>query len=169
MPGTHDYEMGGMEPEQSGTVTPEECEGIGDMLWGIPVMLAGDHLEPPLKMRSAWDKALCRYCNKKGIDPEDYLFDELPLLVATAQIGLYMKKAHKVHKGDKLELSGGRTSGFDSTTGYSEDHTEVEKKPATHDGASGTNLPEELTEGDKNGNEKQDVDAGFVGAISIDP
>ena len=153
-PGSPDYMMGGVTLEQEGIISAEECEDVGDMIWGIPVMLGGEYLEPPERMRRAWEKALCRYCNKKGIDPEDYMFDELPLLVATAQIGLFMKKAHKTHKAEKKEYvpKEHEKTGFDTGKGVTDvvheiEPQETEKFTGTaSSGGGGDNLPEEETE-----------------------
>ena len=152
--GTPEYGMGGVTAEQEGIISAEDCEDIGDMIWGIPVMLGGEYLEPPERMRKAWDKALCRYCNKKGIDPDDYIFDELPLLVATAQIGLFLKKAHKDHKAEKKEYipPSHEKTGFDTGKGVSDvvhsiEPQEVEKFSGTaSSGSGGDNLPDEEME-----------------------
>jgi len=150
-PGAPGYDMGGAPPEQEGIISTDECEDIGDILWGLPVMFVGEHMEPPERMRKAWDKALCRYCNKKGIDPDEYIFDELPLLVATAQIGLFMKKAYKDHKADKKTPvpPAHETTGFDTGKGVTGVVREIEPQVTekfagtASSGGGGDNLPEE--------------------------
>jgi len=93
--------MGGefvVQPEEQ--FTEEDCIEISDMFWNTPGMLAGDHLTPDPVHVTKFGKALYKYCVKKNIDPNDFIFDEMPLLITGGKIATSMWRAHKSHKGD---------------------------------------------------------------------
>ena len=63
---------------------------LPDMLWGLP---ARDE-----KKIEIFNKALINYCNKKGIDVSEYLFDELGLVLSGIPLVISIKKDLDVKK-----------------------------------------------------------------------
>jgi len=99
-------DFGGDFSEPSAEVfTMEDAEDFSEMIWNMPAMFMGDHLEPdPAKLKK-FSRELYKYCSKKGIDPSEYLFDELPLMMVGGTMGLTMWRAHKDHKnGDSHDV-----------------------------------------------------------------
>lgn len=95
-----DENFGGDFSEQPEEFSIEDAEDFSEMIWNMPAMFLGEHLEPdPAKLKK-FSRELHKYCSKKGIDPSEYMFDELPLMMVGGTMGLTMWKAHKDHKKD---------------------------------------------------------------------
>ena len=80
------------------TMDDAECLSLSMMVWNLPAMIYGEHLERTEKQVRPFARELCIYCNNKNINPRDYLFDEFGLLVATMVIGSGLWKDQKDHK-----------------------------------------------------------------------
>jgi hypothetical protein len=75
--------------------TEDDCMFMSEALWSLPGIILDKIPEPdPVKLRK-WNAVFFKYCLKKGINPYDLLFDELPLIIATAGIAAPMWKAYK--------------------------------------------------------------------------
>lgn len=67
----------------SGEDTAFLCEAAFDL---IPRFIWKELPKRTPEQLGSFNTALVRYCNKKGIDPNDYLFDELGIVIAGAII-----------------------------------------------------------------------------------
>lgn len=152
-PGTPGYEMGSVEPQEE-LITEERMLGIvRTFLVTTPNLFKRPWLAAPDDELLPFVHELTLYCNAHDISPEDYLGDWFPLAITGVAVGAGVLERHRTHKKETGAV-GKKDKNFDSSTGYSEDHTPVEKKGTEYDSASGTNLPEEeYKEDDKNGNE----------------
>jgi hypothetical protein len=75
--------------------TEDDCMFMSEALWSLPGIILDKIPDPdPVKLRK-WNAVFFKYCLKKGINPYDLLFDELPLIIATAGIAAPMWKAYK--------------------------------------------------------------------------
>jgi len=87
------------------------------------------------------------YCQRHEIDPSEYVGDWLPLAITAVPLAagiIERDRAHKRAVRRGLEISSTRSRDFDSSTGYSEPYTPVEKKTTKYDtGEGGDALPEE--------------------------
>jgi hypothetical protein len=76
-------------------LTEEDCLFLSEALWSLPNLIIDRVPVPnPEKVRK-WNAQLFRYCVRKGINPYDYIFDELPLVLATAALAGEMWKGYK--------------------------------------------------------------------------
>jgi hypothetical protein len=81
--------------------TEDDCMFMSEALWSLPGIILDKIPEPdPVKLKK-WNAVFFRYCLKKGINPYDLLFDELPLIIATAGIAAPMWKAYKANAPPK--------------------------------------------------------------------
>ena len=85
----------GVETE---AVSLEDCEDLSQMMWNLPSMLMGDHLERTPDQTAPFARQLHKYCCKKGIDPNEYMFDEFGLIVSAGVIAMGLKRDHDAHK-----------------------------------------------------------------------
>lgn len=86
----------GEAPEQNGTPpvstdqTEEDLMLLSVSLWSMPSLIF-KKLEPLSEEQiKGWNRQFYLYCQKKGIDPFDYLFDELGILMSTLTLGIGM-------------------------------------------------------------------------------
>ena len=63
-------------------VTEEEMMDFTAALFSLPTIVWDKIPQRTTKQLTPFNRALYIYCNKKGIDPYDYFFDEFPLLLA---------------------------------------------------------------------------------------
>jgi len=63
----------------------------------MPAMIFQDIPEPEEEDLDTFNHQLYRYCVRKNIDPFDYFFDELPLLMATITMGGRMYKGYNIN------------------------------------------------------------------------
>lgn len=89
------------QPEPDVPITFEECRDVSFMVINIPSMFGFKHLERTEEEITPFAKELQKYCERKGIDPRDYFFDEMGILLAGGALLGGMYRDHKAHKGDK--------------------------------------------------------------------
>ena len=68
------------------TFTKEDAVFLAQMIWAIPPSVFGEYMEPNPKLVKSWGEQLFVYCEKKGINLGDYLFDELGIVMATGML-----------------------------------------------------------------------------------
>lgn len=89
-PGTESTEKGPGVPAPTINVgyvpdyTEEELLFLSESLWGIPGMFFEKLPERNPEKIKKWNHHLYLYCVKKGINPFEYVADELPLVIITA-------------------------------------------------------------------------------------
>jgi len=86
----------GPGPAAAEAFTEDDCLFLSEALWSLPGILVDRIPQPDPGKLQKWNSVLFRYCVKKGINPFDYLFDELPLIIATAGLAAPMWKAYQV-------------------------------------------------------------------------
>jgi len=85
----------GPGPAAAEVFTEDDGLFLSEALWSLPGIIFDRIPEPdPVKLRK-WNGVFYRYCLKKGINPFEILFDELPLVIATAGLAAPMWKAYK--------------------------------------------------------------------------
>jgi hypothetical protein len=91
----------GPGPAAAEAFTEEDCLFMSEALWALPSVVWDRVPSPdPVKLRK-WNGIFFKYCVKKGINPFDYLFDELPLIIATAGLAAPMWKGFKATEPPK--------------------------------------------------------------------
>ena len=140
IPGSPEYEMGGVEPQEE-LITEERMLGIvRTFLVTTPTMFKRPWLAAPDDELLPFVHELTLYCNNHDIDVSEYIGDWFPLAITGVAVGAGVLERHRTHKKEHTEE---KKKDFDSSTIVQEDHTPVEKKLAVRDESSGTNLPEE--------------------------
>ena len=144
-------------------MSDDECLSLSMMVWNMPSMIYGQHLERTEAQVRPFARELCIYCNNKGINPRDYLFDEFGLLLATLVIGGGLWKEQKAHKrNNKPAASDGvqKTKKSVKNVGLGvhdvvsgEEHKPVVEQRETNPahGSGGDNLPDEVPFTDTHG------------------
>ncbi len=77
---------------------------ISETLWGLPTTFLTKLNPVDGKKVKNWNHQLFLYCQRKNLNPFDYFFDELGLIIATMAIGsdLYKDYSQKYgHSEDK--------------------------------------------------------------------
>ena len=80
------------------TFTKEDAVFFAQMIWGIPPAIMGDYLTVDEKLIKNWGEQLFSYCERKGINLYDYVFDELGLIMSTGVIAASMTAKYQAHK-----------------------------------------------------------------------
>jgi len=78
--------------------TQEDVDNLCEMIIGIPALIVGDHLIRTKAQMQPFARQLYLYCQKKGINPMDYFFDELGLVLAGGVLVRGMWDDHKKEK-----------------------------------------------------------------------
>ena len=107
-----------------------------------PAIIRKPWLAAPEEELTPFIHELTIYCRNHDIDPSEYVGDWLPLAVTGAGVGAGILARNRAHKkgGGEDEI---KKKGFDSTTGFSEPYTPVEKKESEYEeGQGGDSLPE---------------------------
>ena len=89
------------EPEPEVALTFEECRDVSVMIINLPSMFGMKHLERTEEEITPFAKELHKYCERKGIDPRDYFFDEMGILLTGGALLGGMYRDHKEHKTEK--------------------------------------------------------------------
>ena len=76
-------------------LTEEDCLFLSEALWSLPNLIVDRVPVPNHDKLVKWNAQLFRYCVRKGINPYDYIFNELPLVLATAALAGGMWKGYK--------------------------------------------------------------------------
>lgn len=98
-------------PEQQVQPSVENIEGdlmlLSSGIWSMPGMIFNRLTPLSEEQVKGWNRQLYLYCQKKGIDPFTYLFDELGLLLSTVTLGagIFRDYQDKYPKNQKRELT----------------------------------------------------------------
>ncbi len=76
--------------------TEEDLLFLTSAIWSLPNVIWERVPVPNADKLAKWNYQFYRYCVKKGINPYDYLFDELPLVIATVAVAGDMWKEYKL-------------------------------------------------------------------------
>jgi len=79
-------------------LTEKDCIELVMLTVNIPGMFGKPHLERTEAQCTPFGRQLHRYCQKKGIDPSDWVFDEFGLVVTGAGLVGGMYADHKAFK-----------------------------------------------------------------------
>ena len=109
------------QPEAEEPVTMEDCLDVTMMVVNIPAMFGMSHLERDDAACRPFAKALSKYCNKKGIDPNDWIFDEAPLLIAGGGLLGGMYRDHKEYRAEHPK--GGKKNKVDVGSGVEDSYS----------------------------------------------
>lgn len=74
-------------------VVRSACQ-LPSMVWGAHLIRTEDQIKPVAA-------AFTHYCKRKSIDPLDYFFDELPLIIAGGSLLIGMKRDHTTWKEEQ--------------------------------------------------------------------
>ena len=85
------------------TFTKEDAKFFAQMIWGIPPAVMGDYMEVDDKLVTQWGLQLFSYCERKGLNLYDYMFDELGLVMSTGVIAASLAAKYKAHKKEEKE------------------------------------------------------------------
>ena len=83
--------------------TKEDARFFGQMIWNIPPAILGDYMQVDEKLVNQWSDQLFSYCERKGLNLYDYMFDELGLVMSTGVITASLVTKYKVHKKEEEE------------------------------------------------------------------
>lgn len=78
--------------------TKKDVEDLCEALINLPAIAFGDHLIRTEAQIKPFAKQLYIYCKRKGIDPRDYIFDEIPLIISAGVLARGMWNDHLKHK-----------------------------------------------------------------------
>ena len=95
------------QPQPSVENAEEDLMLLSSGIWSMPGMIF-NRLEPLSEEQvKGWNRQLYLYCQKKGIDPFSYLFDEFGLLLSTVTLGagIFRDYQDKYPKNQKRELT----------------------------------------------------------------
>ena len=102
IPHVEQDEKGNQQAPQA-TFTKEDAVFFAQMIWGIPPAVMGDYLTVDEKLIKNWGEQLFSYCERKGINLYDYVFDELGLIMSTGVIATSMAAKYRTHKKELKE------------------------------------------------------------------
>jgi hypothetical protein len=71
----------------------------------LPHLFFSKLAKPPDEMVKSINSSFLRYCNKKGINPSEYIFDEMELCLGLAQVFIFYKESYdKEYPKKKKEI-----------------------------------------------------------------
>lgn len=76
---------------------------FAQMIWNMPPAIFGDYMQVNEKLVATFGEQLFSYCERKGLNPYDYLFDELGIVLATGAICMDLGMKYKAHKKEEEE------------------------------------------------------------------
>jgi hypothetical protein len=88
------------QPEAEAAVTFEECRDVTMMIVNIPGMFGMSHLARDERQCAPFAKELHKYCERKGLDPRDWFFDEFGMCLTGFGLVGGMWRDHKEYKAD---------------------------------------------------------------------
>lgn len=91
----------GGEPDLNipeGDLTEKDCIELTMICVNIPGMFGNPHLERTVEQCTPFGRQLHRYCQKKGIDPSDWVFDEFGLVITGVGLVGGMWADHKTYR-----------------------------------------------------------------------
>lgn len=80
-----------------------DAKFFSDMIWAIPPSIFGDYMTPNDAAVKNFGEQLFTYCERKGLNPYSYLFDELGLVLATGAICADLGVKYRKHKKELEE------------------------------------------------------------------
>ena len=80
-----------------------DAKFFSDMIWAIPPSIFGDYMTPNDAAVKNFGEQLFTYCERKGLNPYSYLFDELGLVLATGAICADLGVKYREHKKELEE------------------------------------------------------------------
>ena len=80
------------------TFSKEDAKFFGDLIWNIPEAIFGEYMTVDQKLKTNWSLQFFSYCERKGLDPYSYMFDELGLVLATGVIATNLAAKYRTHK-----------------------------------------------------------------------
>ena len=86
------------QPEPVAAVTFDECRDVTMMIVNIPGMFGMSHLARDEQQCSPFAKELQKYCERKGLDPRDWFFDEFGMCLTGFGLVGGMWRDHKAYK-----------------------------------------------------------------------
>ena len=91
------------QKEVQTTFTKEDAKFFAQMIWNIPPAILGDYMQVDEKLVAQWGLQLFSYCERKGVNLYDYMFDELGLVMSTGVIAASLAAKYKTHKKEEEE------------------------------------------------------------------
>ena len=88
------------EAEPEAAVTLDECKDVTMMIVNIPGMFGMSHLTRDEQQCAPFAKELHKYCERKGLDPRDWFFDEFGMCLTGFGLVGGMWKDHKEYKAE---------------------------------------------------------------------
>lgn len=104
------------------TLTLEECKDVTVMIVNIPSMFGMGHLQRSEEQCAPFAKELHKYCEKKGLDPRDWFFDEFGMVMTGFGLIGGMYRDHKDHKREGKKNT---PPSVDTGTGVQDSYTVV--------------------------------------------
>ena len=80
-----------------------DAKFFSDMIWAIPPSIFGDYMTPNDAAVKNFGEQLFTYCERKGLNPYSYLFDELGLVLATGAMCADLSVKYRKHKKELEE------------------------------------------------------------------
>lgn len=105
---------GGTQEDAEGTFDEPQAEDFEDFteddvmfistsVWTLPALISEDIPSPDDHDLQQFNHHLYRYCKRKGINPFDYLFDELPLALAAITMGGKMYNGYQINHQKRIQ------------------------------------------------------------------
>lgn len=94
------------------------------MVVNLPGLFGKDYLKRTDEQCKPFARELYKYCNKKGIDPREYVFDEMGMCLAGAELLGGMYADHQAHKKEAKA-----TPELDVGTGVQDSYSRTIPKP----------------------------------------
>jgi len=116
-PGPFDFR----EAEQEASVTIDECRDVTMMIVNIPGMFGMSHLARDEQQCAPFAKELHKYCERKGLDPRDWFFDEFGMCLTGFGLVGGMYRDHKAYKEEHPK--GGKKKPADVGTGVEDSYS----------------------------------------------
>lgn len=89
-------------PGDGTEMTQDSCMDLARIVWNLPGMVWGEHLERTDDQIRPFAREMFRYCKKKQIDPSDYLFDEFGLVIIGLGVAGGMRRDHAAWKKNEI-------------------------------------------------------------------
>ena len=109
------------QPEAEAAVTIEECRDVTMMIVNIPGMFGMPHLARDEQQCAPFAKELHKYCERKGLDPRDWFFDEFGMCLTGFGLLGGMYRDHKEYKAEHPK--GGKKKKVDVGSGIEDSYS----------------------------------------------
>ena len=81
----------------------EDAKFFSEIVWNIPESVWGEYMAANPKAVTNFGLQLFSYCEKKGINPYDYIFEELGLVMAAGVIVTDLASKYRKHQKELRE------------------------------------------------------------------